>query len=75
MSRQYADPGHRAWPRCRTTKKIRFPTPQHAARELVRVALRTERPKTEIRSYRCPDCKGWHTTSHPYPPTSATTRA
>jgi len=45
-------------------KKVRY-RDRIAATLALAKAGRSEKPKRqECRAYRCPDCKGWHLTSH-----------
>jgi hypothetical protein len=61
-------------PRCKTSRKHRWPT---EAKALQVAANSAKRRGDTLRTYRCPDCGDWHLTSTPdrYIPTEGDTDA
>ncbi len=65
--------GRHAWPICITSGKARYGERKDAQQALVKAAHTRTRAQVEgghtrwtvVRSYRCPDCHGWHLTSLP----------
>lgn len=45
------------------TGKNRWATAEDAEAEIARIRTITDRARTPVRAYPCPDCAGWHLTS------------